>query len=696
MRMFKNSIEDIRQTHALPRCPHRKVGDGCGQKITARQSRSMPWRLSRHGWTSVAALTWIAPAKAERSLLCAALLVLCLAAALAARADTAETTEVVEVAPVELLSAEALATLVAPVALYPDDLLAIVLPAATFPVQVVLAARFLDAREADPDLAPDETWDASIVALLNYPEVLALLDENLSWASELGAAVLVQEQDVIAAVGEFRRRAQTAGNLKSDDKQTVAVREDKTIEITPVQREVIYVPYYDPHDVTSYQARRVYHYYPRAYPVYYYPYPSSHFFANGPFWGVTSAFSIGWHSRSLHWHHHGFHDHPYFGYTYYDPFYYRRPHIWLNVNFRDRLRRHDGRHHADNRWHGGDGRRNHRRDRHARREGLPNRRHRNRDRDDRPRDRAGRSPNTNPIDAPRDRGRIETPGNPNAQGIKRALAMPNKHNHRRPPNENKPTNRPFVHKPTVPASARTTMPSRTMSTTNGARPGSAAARSGARLQSAASRSTSTGTRARATQTNQAAPRAKRNMQAARVKKPEQHRMADNKPSPAPSIFRKPNDRRYESPKPSTGPAIAQRIKRPQSISQRPGRPSSTPQRATHYRSNAQRPAREARSLQRSQRKPANFQQPAGNRVQTTRPRPNQARSAASPRIQMSTPTRSIKPETKSSVRRKSAAFADSRTQVSQSRKQSKAKVNQQRQSTRSIRGPDQRATRPRR
>ena len=284
------------------------------------------------------------------ALLLAAILLICLAGAVSAGTALAVTPEAAAIEPVELLTDAELQELVAPVALYPDDLLAIVLPASTFPLQVVLAARFLEAREADPELQPDDAWDASIVALLNYPEIVALLDGELTWTWQLGEAVLVQQEDVITAVADFRKQASAAGNLESDDKQVVSVSAAGAIEITPVEREAIYVPYYDPAEVVTYQPRRVYYYYPRAYPVYYYPYPSGHYFSNGAFWGVTSAFSIGWRSGSLHWHHHGFHDHPYFGYSYYDPFYYRRPDVWLSHHRQDRLRRHHRRHHDDNRW----------------------------------------------------------------------------------------------------------------------------------------------------------------------------------------------------------------------------------------------------------------------------------------------------------------------------------------------------------
>ncbi|MCH8931293.1 MAG: CvpA family protein [Proteobacteria bacterium] len=105
--------------------------------------------------------------------------------------------------------------LVAPVALYPDELLAIVLPAATYPLQIVQAARFLDDLENDDSLQPDEDWDESVVALLNYPEVIDLLNSDLEWTWQLGEAVLNQEEEVIQAVETFRDRALLAGNLVS-------------------------------------------------------------------------------------------------------------------------------------------------------------------------------------------------------------------------------------------------------------------------------------------------------------------------------------------------------------------------------------------------------------------------------------------------------------------------------------------------
>ncbi len=221
------------------------------------------------------------------------------------------------------LTVAELEEIVGPVALYPDDLLAIVLPASTYPLQVVQAARFLERLESDSSLKPDEEWDESITALLNYPEVVDLMNEDIDWTWRLGEAVVAQQVDVIAAIESFRDKAYAAGNLKSDDRQTVS-NEDGVIEIVPVEEDVIYVPYYEPERVVVYQSRPVYHYYPRAYPVYYYPYPYGHSFTSGYFWGVTTAFSIGWLTDHLHVYHHSYWGHPYYGHNYHNHHYYRR------------------------------------------------------------------------------------------------------------------------------------------------------------------------------------------------------------------------------------------------------------------------------------------------------------------------------------------------------------------------------------
>lgn len=231
----------------------------------------------------------------------------------------------------ELLKDADIETLIGPIALYPDDLLAIVLPASTYPLEIVQAARFVEAAALNPDLKPDEEWDDSIVALLNYPDVLKMMNEDIDWTWQLGEAVVDQQTDVITAIESFRDRAYAAGNLKSDSYQTVSV-DDGVIEIEPVNDDVIYVPYYEPEQVVHYAPEPVYHYYPRAYPVYYYPYATNHYFGSRPFWGVTTAFTIGWASDRLHVYHHSYNGHPYYGRTYYGS-YWRRPSINLYNNY---------------------------------------------------------------------------------------------------------------------------------------------------------------------------------------------------------------------------------------------------------------------------------------------------------------------------------------------------------------------------
>src|SRR6266550_3563407 len=109
---------------------------------------------------------------------------------------------------------EELEKLVAPIALYPDDLVAIILPASTNPLQLVQADRFLDKRKADPKLPIDDKWDDSVKALVNYPDVVKMMSGDLDWTSALGEAVVADQGAVLEAIQAFRRRAQAAGNLK--------------------------------------------------------------------------------------------------------------------------------------------------------------------------------------------------------------------------------------------------------------------------------------------------------------------------------------------------------------------------------------------------------------------------------------------------------------------------------------------------
>src|SRR6201994_4418668 len=145
---------------------------------------------------------------------------------------------------------EQLQELVAPIALYPDALVAQILAAATYPDQVVEADRWMEQNPGlqgqqfgqDVDKQP---WDPSVKALTEFPSVLANMDKNLSWTSSLGDAYVNQSQDVMDAVQVMRGRAQGAGNLKSTPQETVATQ-GQTITIEPVNPAVVYVPQYDP------------------------------------------------------------------------------------------------------------------------------------------------------------------------------------------------------------------------------------------------------------------------------------------------------------------------------------------------------------------------------------------------------------------------------------------------------------------
>ena len=145
----------------------------------------------------------------------------------------------------ELLRPEELRKLVAPVALYPDDLLAVVLPASTNPLQIVQAQRFLDKRKTDQKLEPNSEWDPPILALINYPEVVSKMNADLDWTESLGNAVIDQQKDVMDMIQQIRAETYAGGYLKSDEKQVV-VQEKETIIIQSADPEYIYVPSYDP------------------------------------------------------------------------------------------------------------------------------------------------------------------------------------------------------------------------------------------------------------------------------------------------------------------------------------------------------------------------------------------------------------------------------------------------------------------
>ncbi|MDP5041446.1 MAG: DUF3300 domain-containing protein, partial [Paraglaciecola sp.] len=149
---------------------------------------------------------------------------------------------------VELNQAE-LDQLLAPIALYPDTLLSHILVAATYPLEVIQAARWRAANEEfDEDQAlnavEDKDWDPSVKALIPFNELLQKFSDDLDWLQSLGDAFLNNEGQVLSTVQNLRQKAYAQGNLNNNDYLEVNQENDQ-ITIQPVNREVIYVPYYD-------------------------------------------------------------------------------------------------------------------------------------------------------------------------------------------------------------------------------------------------------------------------------------------------------------------------------------------------------------------------------------------------------------------------------------------------------------------
>ncbi len=139
---------------------------------------------------------------------------------------------------------EQLDELLAPIALYPDPLIALILPAAAVPSDITLASRYF-ADNGDPALVDSQPWDPSVRALAHYPEVISWMDTNLSWTQAVGDAYLQQPADMMKSVQQLRAQAQAAGSLIDTPQQKV-VMQASAITIIPAQPDVIYVPQYDP------------------------------------------------------------------------------------------------------------------------------------------------------------------------------------------------------------------------------------------------------------------------------------------------------------------------------------------------------------------------------------------------------------------------------------------------------------------
>lgn len=180
----------------------------------------------------------------RRRLLGVSVMVVALGPAQALRAQTSK----------QNFTPEQLDQLLAPIALYPDPLLAQTLMAATYPLEVVEAARW---SQANPNLkgdaavaaVKDKDWDVSVKSLVAFPQTLAMMNNNLDWTQKVGDAMIGQQKDVAESIQRLRARAQAAGNLKTTSQQKVTTQStgsSSAIVIEPANPEVIYVPYYNP------------------------------------------------------------------------------------------------------------------------------------------------------------------------------------------------------------------------------------------------------------------------------------------------------------------------------------------------------------------------------------------------------------------------------------------------------------------
>ena len=203
-------------------------------------------------------------------------------------------------------SQQELDELLAPIALYPDALLAQVFMASTYPLEVVEAARWQKANATLKDKALEEavakqTWDESVKALTTVPQVLTMMNEKLDWTTKLGDVFLAKQEEVLKTVQTLRVKAEQAGNLKSSPELTVKKETQEGKQVVIIEQpkpEVVYVPTYNPATVYGtwwYSYPPPYYYYPPGY-----AYGGAGLaFASGVFWGAAIAGGIGWGNNDI-------------------------------------------------------------------------------------------------------------------------------------------------------------------------------------------------------------------------------------------------------------------------------------------------------------------------------------------------------------------------------------------------------------
>lgn len=198
---------------------------------------------------------------------------------------------------VEFSQAE-LDQMLAPIALYPDALLSQVLIAATYPLEIIQADRWVrsnkDLKAEDAlKFAENKDWDPSVKALVAFPDILKRMSEDVDWTQRLGDAFLNNEGDVMDAVQRLRKRAYASGNLEKAQHITVE-RDDNNIIIEPAEERIVYVPVYD--------TRVVYgNWWWPEYPPVYWNYPSHYTYTSGFYWGTSIYLGPTYFYSSCHW-----------------------------------------------------------------------------------------------------------------------------------------------------------------------------------------------------------------------------------------------------------------------------------------------------------------------------------------------------------------------------------------------------------
>ncbi len=216
-------------------------------------------------------------------------------------------------------SQQELDQMLAPIALYPDPLLSQILMAATYPLEVVEAARWSSANpaltgDAAVQAVANQNWDPSVKSLVAFPQVLQTLDQKIEWTERLGDAFLAQQSQVMDTVQKLRQKAQQVGNLSSNS-QIQVTQSDGSIEVAAANPEVVYVPYYDPAVVYGSW------WWPDYPPVYWAPWPGYGWYG-GFAWGIGIGIGADFYFGSWGWRDHRVYDHDH------DHRYSRESHPW--------------------------------------------------------------------------------------------------------------------------------------------------------------------------------------------------------------------------------------------------------------------------------------------------------------------------------------------------------------------------------